>query len=200
MKQLIIATKNKGKAKEFAELFIPYQIQTKTLLDIEQPIDIAETGSTFLENARLKAEQAREQLNSHVLADDSGLVVDALGGEPGIYSARYAGIDATDQRNINKIMSALKDVPEHERTARFVAVIALALENGETIYREGICEGKIALKQAGEHGFGYDPVFIPNGYNETMAQLDPSIKNKISHRRQAINQLEEWLQTYKHLL
>jgi len=200
MKQLIIATKNKGKAKEFSDLFIPYKIQTKTLLDLEQPIDIEETGSTFLENARLKAEQARDQLNCHVLADDSGLVVDALNGEPGIYSARYAGKDATDQKNIDKLMIALKDIPEHKRTARFVAVVALALENGETIYRKGICEGKIAFHQAGKYGFGYDPVFIPEGYDDTMAQLDPTIKNKISHRSQAITQLEQWLNHNKHLL
>src|SRR5690625_5173754 len=191
MKQLIIATKNKGKAKEFSDLFIPYKIQTKTLLDLEQTIDIEETGSTFLENARLKAEQARDQLNCHVLADDSGLVVDALNGEPGIYSARYAGKDATDQKNIDKLMIALKDIPEHKRTARFVAVVALALENGETIYRKGICEGKIAFHQDSDYVVGYDNRIIHEGYNHKKKRSDPTNKNKIRQRSQDSTQREQ---------
>lgn len=200
MKQLIVATKNKGKAKEFSELFIPYNIQVKSLLDIEPTVKIEETGSTFLQNACLKAEQARQQLNQHVLADDSGLVVDALDGAPGIYSARYAGESATDQMNMDKLLFALNDVPDHKRTARFVAVIALALTDGEIIYREGVCEGTIAFRQTGDYGFGYDPIFMPTGYEQSMAELNPETKNSISHRRQALNQLAEWLQENVHLL
>lgn len=200
MRQLIIATKNKGKAKEFSDLFSPYNLQVKTLLDIPPSINIEETGSTFIENACLKAEQTRKVLNTHVLADDSGLVVDALGGAPGIYSARYAGENATDQSNIDKLLEALKSVPEAKRTARFVAVIALALKSGETIFREGICEGKIAFNQAGGYGFGYDPIFIPDGYDETMAELKPNVKNKISHRKHALDQLGQWLKANEHLL
>lgn len=200
MKQLIVATKNKGKAKEFSELFLPYNIQVKSLLDIEPAITIEETGATFLQNACLKAEQARQQLNQHVLADDSGLVVDALDGAPGIYSARYAGEAATDQMNIDKLLLALNNVPDNERTARFIAVIALALKDGPMIYREGICEGTIAFKQTGNYGFGYDPIFIPKGYEKSMAELNPETKNNISHRGQALNQLAEWLQENGHLL
>src|SRR5690625_1113572 len=200
MRQLIIATKNKGKAKEFSDLFLRYNFHIKTLLDIETSIKIEETGSSFIENACLKAEQAREVLNTHVLADDSGLVVDALDVAPGIYSARYAGEHATDQRNIDKLLINLKNVPEKERTARFVAVIALALQNGETIYRKGICEGKIAFQQSGSYGFGYDPIFIPKGYDVTMAELKPAQKNDISHRKHALDKLDQWLKENEHLL
>lgn len=200
MQQIVIATKNKGKAKEFSELFSPFNIQSKTLLDIDLSIPIEETGTSFLENARLKAEQTKEALQISVLADDSGLVVDALNGAPGIYSARYAGEKATDQENIDKLLKALKDVPKQDRTARFIAVIALALKNGETITRQGVCEGRIALKQKGDYGFGYDPIFIPKGYDVTMAQLKPEEKNRISHRKRALDELTLWLQDNKHLL
>lgn len=200
MRQLVIATKNKGKAKEFSELFLPYNIQIKTLLDLENSINIEETGTTFIENARLKAEQARDMFKTHVLADDSGLVVDALNGAPGIYSARYAGEQATDQKNNDKLLTQLKDIPKNKRTARFVAVVALALQKGETIYREGICEGTIAFKPVGQYGFGYDPIFIPKGYDVTMAQLNPAEKNQISHRKRALDKLALWLEDHEHLL
>src|SRR5690625_1309190 len=200
LKQLIVATKNNGKAKEFSELFLPYNIKVKSLLDIEPAINIEETGATFLQNTCLKAEQASHQLNQHLLEDDSVLVVDDLDGAPGIYSARYAGEAATDQMNIDKLLLALNNVPDNERTARFIAVIALALKDGPMIYREGICEGTIAFKQTGNYGFGYDPIFIPKGYEKSMAELNPETKNNISHRGQALDQLAEWLQENGHLL
>lgn len=200
MKQLVIATRNKGKAEEFSKLFLPYNIQVKTLLDIKNSINIEETGNTFKENARLKAEQTRALLNTHVLADDSGLIVDALNGAPGIYSARYAKVGATDRQNNEKLLANLKHIPKHERTARFVAVVALALRKGQTIYRTGICEGTIAFKPKGKYGFGYDPIFIPEGYQNTMAELRPTEKNKISHRKKAMDQLAFWLRDNEHLL
>lgn len=199
MKKIIIATKNKGKVKEFKDLFATYNINVQSLLDISLP-DIKETGITFLENAQLKAEQTSDRLHMSVLADDSGLVIDALGGRPGIFSARYAGEHATDQDNMNRVMKELEGKPFSKRTARFVCVLAFSLLNGHTIYRKGVCEGKIALAQVGEQGFGYDPIFIPDGYHQTMAELSPHIKNKISHRRHAIDQFDDWLKNNIHLL
>ncbi|OZU89797.1 non-canonical purine NTP pyrophosphatase [Virgibacillus indicus] len=194
MKQIIIATKNKGKAKEFKEFFAGYGIETKSLLDFEKEIqDIEETGSTFEENAALKAEQIRDLLSVPVLADDSGLIIDALNGRPGIFSARYAGEPKSDQANIKKVLAELKTVPEKVRTARFICVLAIAIPGEETIFRTGYCEGKIDFEVKGSNGFGYDPIFTPEGYSKTMAQLSPAEKNSISHRKQAIIQLEEWM-------
>jgi|SRR5690625_1709741 len=193
MKQIIIATKNKGKIEEFQELFSPYHIKVMSLLDVTKTFNIEETGTTFLENAQIKAEQTKKYLNLPVLADDSGLEIDALNGRPGIYSSRYAKEDATDQENIDKVMQELENVPYHRRTARFVCALTLSLLNGQMIHRIGYCEGKIALSQAGENGFGYDPIFIPKHHKQTMAQLHPDVKNRISHRGRAIEQLEKWL-------
>lgn len=200
MKQIMIATKNEGKIREFRNLFATYNIDVLSLLDLDSTfLDIEETGTTFLENAQLKAKQTSDQLHMPVLADDSGLVIDALNGRPGIYSARYAGEGAADQDNIDLVMKELDGIPLINRSARFVCVLALSLINGQTIYRKGYCEGKIALMQLGNHGFGYDPIFIPDGYEETMAELSPTIKSSISHRRDAINQLETWLNKNIHL-
>lgn len=194
MNEIIIATKNKGKAKEFKKLFQAYGITAKSLLEINKVVpDIEETGETFFENARLKAEQIANILNMPVLADDSGLIVDALDERPGVYSARYAGEPTDDQRNYEKVLSELENVPSDNRTARFICVLALSVPGKETIFKEGFCEGKIAMKPEGLNGFGYDPIFIPEGYEVTMAQLEETIKNKISHRYHAFVQLEKWL-------
>ena len=194
MKEMVIATKNKGKVKEFEALFERYGIKITSLLDINEPIpDIEETGTTFKENARLKAEGIAKVLNVPVVADDSGLAVDALEGRPGVYSARYAGEPTDDVKNYEKLLYEMKDVPDTERTARFICVLALAIPGKETIFTEGTCEGTIAHEPKGTNGFGYDPVFIPEGYDCTMAQLEQSEKNRISHRYHALLQLEEWL-------
>lgn len=194
MKEIVLATKNRGKVKEFAALFQRYGMKTISLLDIEKSVpDIAETGTTFHENARLKAEGIADVLNKPVIADDSGLVVDALDGKPGVYSARYAGEPSDDVKNYEKLLQEMKDVPESKRTARFVCVLAVAMPERETIFTEGICEGTIAYEPKGTNGFGYDPVFIPKGYDCTMAQLEPSVKNRISHRYNALIKLEKWL-------
>lgn len=198
MKELIIATRNKGKANEFKDFFQPYGIETKSLLDFDETLpEIEETGSTFKENAALKAEGILAHLHIPVLADDSGLVVDALDGRPGVYSARYAGENSTDQRNIDKVMNELLDIPSNQRTARFVSVLAIAIPAQETIFKKGVCEGSIALKQQGENGFGYDPIFIPSGYTKTMAQLMSREKNSISHRSDAIRQLKDWIEHFR---
>ncbi|MUK86946.1 XTP/dITP diphosphatase [Ornithinibacillus sp. L9] len=196
MKKVVIATKNKGKALEFKSLFKKYNIEAISLLELEKEVpDVEETGTTFQENAALKAEEIANLLNTPVLADDSGLEIDALDGRPGIFSARYAGEQKDDQANIDKVLKELKEVPEKGRSARFVCVLAIAIPGEETIFRTGYCEGEINTEQKGDNGFGYDPIFIPNGYELTMAELEPEEKNSISHRKNAIIQLEDWLKT-----
>lgn len=193
MQEILIATKNRGKAEEFHALFNKYGISVQTLLDLEETIpDVEETGITFLENAQLKAETISRLLNKPVVADDSGLVVDALDGRPGVYSARYAGEPTNDGRNNQKL---LKELHNHtNRSARFTCVLALADPNRETIFATGFCEGKIAEMTKGTNGFGYDPLFIPNGYACTMAELPDDQKNQISHRFHALRELEQKMQ------
>lgn len=194
MKEVVIASKNKGKIVEFKQFFAPYQIQVLSMLDMPDVIDdIEETGETFAENAIIKAETLSKLLNKPVLADDSGLEIDALDGRPGVYSARYAGEDKDDQANIKKVLEELSDVPTEERTARFVCVIAIARPGEATFYETGYCYGKIAHTPKGTNGFGYDPIFIPEGYHQTMAELSAEEKNRISHRKHALDQLEAWL-------
>lgn len=194
MDQILIATKNAGKAKEFSDFFSTYKIKTLTLADLHEPIpDIAETGSTFEENAAIKAEEIAAIVQSPVLADDSGLAIDVLDGRPGIFSARYAGASKNDHANINKVLHELAGVPLSKRSARFVCVLAVAIPGERTIFREGFCEGSIALAPKGGNGFGYDPIFIPDGYSITMAEMDPAEKNKISHRKNAMNRLEDFI-------
>jgi XTP/dITP diphosphohydrolase len=195
MKELIIATKNKGKAEEFKIMFAKYGIKAISLLELEQDIpDIEETGSTFKENAALKSEEIMKLLNIPVMADDSGLMIDTLDGRPGIYSARYAGEPKDDQANIDKVLKELENVQEPDRTARFVCVLSVSIPGQPTMFKKGVCEGRIAFTERGSNGFGYDPIFIPNGYDQTMAELGPELKNKISHRHHAMVQLEEWIQ------
>ncbi|NBJ68697.1 MULTISPECIES: XTP/dITP diphosphatase [Clostridia] len=190
MKKIIIATKNKGKAKEFKALFAAYGLEAISLNELDNIPDIEETGTTFKENAALKAEQIASLLSLPVIADDSGLMIDALDGRPGVYSARYAGEHKSDEANINKVLAELQSVPEEERTARFICVLAVAIPNSVTTYYTGYCHGKIAKAAVGNYGFGYDPIFIPDGYEQTMAQLTAGEKNVISHRWNAIKQLE----------
>jgi len=194
MKQILIATKNKGKVREFKDFFREYGITVYSLLDLDENIpDIEETGDTFEENAALKAEKIAALLNKPVLVDDSGLIVDALDGRPGIFSARYAGEGKSDSDNNQKLLTELKEIPETERIARFICVLAVAVPGGKTIFRTGYAEGEIALAPKGTNGFGYDPLFIPDGYEKTMAELSPTVKNSISHRSNAIKKLENWV-------
>lgn len=196
MKKMFIATKNKGKVAEFETLFKKYDIEVMSLLDLSDDIkDVEETGATFAENARLKAEEISSILNEPVLADDSGLIIDALDGRPGIYSARYAGLAKSDQDNNNKVLNELKNIRMEERTARFVCVLAVAIPGEETFFVTGYCEGKISFSEFGANGFGYDPLFIPEGFTTTMAEMSAVEKNKISHRSQAIVQLDDWLKS-----
>lgn len=196
MKNVLIATKNKGKAKEFESLFSPRGYEVHTLLDYENATDVEETGTTFAENAILKAETIAKELNQVVMADDSGLVVDALDGRPGVYSARYAGEDKNDEANTQKLLKELKDIPAEKRTARFYCVLALASPNQETITVSGYVEGRIAESPAGTNGFGYDPVFYVPEKGKTMAELESAEKNAISHRANALKELEKELDLF----
>ncbi|PLT30201.1 XTP/dITP diphosphatase [Peribacillus deserti] len=196
MKTVLIATKNKGKAKEFESLFASKGYEVLTLLDIPNAPDVEETGSSFEENAVIKAEAIARQAGHFVVADDSGLIVDALDGRPGIFSARYAGEDKNDQANLEKVLEELRGVPEGERTARFYCSLALASPNQETITVAGSVEGLIINEPRGDSGFGYDPIFFVKDLGKTMAELSSQEKNKISHRAHALKELESLLDSF----
>ncbi|RHW33407.1 XTP/dITP diphosphatase [Lysinibacillus yapensis] len=192
MKRVVIATKNKGKAKDFEALFNPLGFEVVTMFEVAPDMEIEETGKTFEENAILKAETLSRALGTLVIADDSGLAVDALNGEPGVYSARYAG-DHDDEANIVKVLENLKGVAEEKRTARFCCALAIAGPELETYTVFGTCEGVILNEKRGTNGFGYDPIFFVPELDRTMAQLTPEEKGAISHRGNAIRKLAEEL-------
>jgi len=193
LKEILIATKNKGKVNEFEALFADKGIAVHSLLDFPNAIDVEETGSTFVENAKLKAEAISKQYNKIVIADDSGLAVDAIDGRPGVFSARYAGEDKDDLANIEKVLSELYGIPFEKRTARFHCVLAVAIPNEETKVFEGTCEGYISEEPVGDNGFGYDPIFFVADKKQTMAQLSKNEKNAISHRANALKKLiDNW--------
>ncbi|WP_313235071.1 XTP/dITP diphosphatase [Sporosarcina ureae] len=193
MKEVLIATNNKGKAKDFEVLFRPLGINVLTLQDIEESIDVEETGTTFVENAVLKAETVANLLGKVVIADDSGLEVDVLNGEPGVYSARYAGEPSNDEANIDKLLAKLVKVPETARQARFRCVLAIAGPGIKTTTYSGSCEGIITDQRQGTNGFGYDPIFYVPSRGKTMAELSAEEKNAISHRGAALAQLKKQL-------
>jgi XTP/dITP diphosphohydrolase len=184
--QLLVATSNRGKAKEFRDL-LPAELEVLTLTDLGLPSPV-ENGTTFAENARLKAIAAASASGMITMADDSGLVVDALDGAPGLYSARFAGPDGNDAANRQKLLGLLEGKPERERTARFIAVVVVASANSVIAEATGIVEGHVGHDERGQHGFGYDPIFLlPD--SRTMAELDPVEKNRTSHRALATIQL-----------
>lgn len=195
---IVIATRNPGKAKEFQAIFGESGYQVKTLLDFPELPDVAETGKTFEENARLKAETIAQILKRPVLADDSGLKVDALGGMPGIYSARFAGEQKSDAANNAKLLHELTDVPDEKRTAQFHCTLVFAAPNKESLVVEAEWPGRIARIPRGENGFGYDPLFIVEGMDKHAAELSAAEKNKYSHRGKAIEKLKivwlDWLE------
>lgn len=193
MKNLIIATQNKGKAKEFESLFAPLGYKVLTLHDIENAQDVEETGVTFEENAVLKAESLCGEFNTMVIADDSGLIIDALDGRPGVYSARYAGEAKSDEANMDKVLRELEGVPEDKRTARFYCALAVALPGQNTKTFSGTLEGRILTARQGDNGFGYDPIFYVPSLEKTLAQMKSEEKNAISHRANALKKLKEEL-------
>ena len=195
-KSIVIATRNVGKAKEFKKMFAEKGYQVKTLLDFPNLPDVEETGKTFEENARLKAETIAQLLNQPVLADDSGLIVEALNGMPGIYSARFAGESKNDASNNAKLLYELTDVPKEKRTATFHCTLVFAVPNKGSLVVEGNWDGEIATIPRGENGFGYDPLFFIPSEGKTVAELSEEVKNKISHRALAVRQLKEQWQDW----
>lgn len=190
--KLVVATNNQGKVKELKKLLEPLGFEPVSLKDEGIEIEVVEDGETFAENARLKAEAVYNIVHCPVIADDSGLEIDFLDGAPGIYSARYAGENATDKERMEKVLSELEGTDESLRTARFVCALYCILDD-ETEYSVlGTCDGVIGNEPVGENGFGYDPIFVlPDG--RTMAELDASEKNEISHRANALRKLAEVL-------
>ena len=188
MKRMILATGNPGKAREFASLLAPLAIPVSPMTEAGYTGPIEETGATFEENARLKAQAVFQATGWPSLADDSGLEVDALAGAPGIYTARYGGEGFTDAERTQLLLEALSDVPAGRRTARFVCVLCCVLEGGRLLSVRGECAGEIALTPKGTGGFGYDPVFLlPDG--RTMAELSAAEKGRYSHRARAVEAL-----------
>lgn len=195
--QLLLATGNAGKIKEFGELLKPLPIRLRNLKDFESIPQPDETEPSFAANAALKARYYALQSGLFALADDSGLEVDALGGAPGVFSARYAGAEANDTRRIDKLLSELTAAEAENRRARFVCAVAVADESGAIIHlAEGFCNGKIAFAPRGTNGFGYDPIFIPEGFAETFAELSSDKKQKISHRARAAEKIIAFLRTF----
>ena len=189
-----MATRNSHKTRELQQI-LGSEFTVRDLRAYPEISEIAETGTSFEENAKLKALAVSRKLSGLVIADDSGLEVDALGGAPGIYSARYAGTNATNKERIDKLLEELGrvDPAKEQRGARFRCVLALA-RNGEILgIFEGMVDGQIADRPRGSHGFGYDPIFVPNGFQRTFGQLEPAEKNQLSHRARALEKVRVFL-------
>ena len=204
MRQLVLATKNKGKIVEFERLLNQHaqSIKVLGLTDFPDMPEVAESGKTLSENAKLKAKSISIATNLPCLADDSGLFIDALAGDPGIYSARWAGYEGSDsgerdRMNIEKVLAQLKDVPVQNRGAQFKAVVAFykPTADGLAIEKEelGVMPGEIVLAPLGDGGFGYDPIFKPTGFDQTLAQLSPGVKDEVSHRGIAFRAMTPFL-------
>lgn len=194
-KILVLGTSNEGKVREMRELLADVRLEIRGLGDFGGLPDVPETGNTFAENAALKA-SAYARLTGHwALADDSGLEVEALGGSPGVRSARFAGNSASDAENIEKLLQDLKNVESGKRGACFVCEMALSDPEGKIRHEaKGYCRGQISLKPIGFNGFGYDPIFIPDGFSETFGQIPGELKNEISHRTVAARKIKEFFE------
>jgi XTP/dITP diphosphohydrolase len=200
MKNIVLASSNPGKVREINQLLAELDMHVVAQGDYGV-MDAEETGLTFVENAILKARNAAAHTGQPAIADDSGIEVDALNGAPGIYSARYAGAGASDQDNLQKLLEALRDVPEAGRTARFQCLMVY-MRHGEDptpLICQGTWEGRILFEPRGENGFGYDPVFHVPTHNCSSAELEPDVKNTLSHRGQALRLLLAALRLQKHL-
>ena len=194
-KKIVLATGNKGKVKELAAMLSGLSIEVLPQSDFAVT-EVAETGSTFIENAIIKARHAAKHTGLPAIADDSGLAVDALGGQPGVYSARYSGDHATDQSNITKLLGAMADVPTDKRQAKFLCVLVYMrhADDPSPIICQGEWCGEIMTEQQGDNGFGYDPIFWVNQQNSSSAQLSSQQKNALSHRGKALKLLLAQLQ------
>ena len=187
--KLVLATRNKGKLVEFHRILdalAPGEINLVGVDEFPDLVDVEETGCTFEENALLKARYTASATGLPAISDDSGLCVDFLNGDPGIYSARWAGIHGNDQGNLEKLLEELRDVPDAKRTAHFTCVAALAMPDGRTHVEEGLFHGQILHAPVGQEGFGYDPIFQPLGMSISSAQMSPQEKDAVSHRGKAL--------------
>ncbi|MDD4461033.1 MAG: RdgB/HAM1 family non-canonical purine NTP pyrophosphatase [Eubacteriales bacterium] len=193
MMQIILATANEDKVREIEEIIGRRDLHLVSMRQAGFTDDIEENGDSFAANALIKARAVHQITGGYVLADDSGLAIDPLDGAPGIYSARFAGIDADYPTKINKLHDLLAPFPPETWTARFICVMALILPDGRSELFEGICRGRIAQSARGRNGFGYDPVFLLPERGQTMAELDPAEKHAISHRGRALKKLTDWL-------
>ncbi|MBU1672633.1 MAG: XTP/dITP diphosphatase [Actinobacteria bacterium] len=193
--ELVLATRNKGKIREIRDALHVPGLLIRTYEDFGEWPEVEETGETLEENALLKANMLCGGLGMPALADDSGLMVDALDGRPGARSSRYAGPEGDPERNMDRLLEELEGVPPELRTARFVCVLALVTPEGESFLTRGECEGRILERRRGGGGFGYDPVFLPEGFERSMAELDVEEKNSISHRGRAMAAMRELMET-----
>jgi len=191
MDKIVFATTNEGKVKEIKEILAGFPIEVVSMKEMNITADIEENGATFEENSLIKAREVSKLTGLPAMADDSGLEVDYLNGEPGIYSARYLGRDTDYNYKNNYIIEKLKNAKDEERSARFVCVISLVLPDGREFIKKGVMEGRIAYEIKGENGFGYDPVFYLPEYGMTSAELSGEEKNKISHRGKALRAMKE---------
>ncbi|HAH92964.1 RdgB/HAM1 family non-canonical purine NTP pyrophosphatase [Dielma fastidiosa] len=191
MKEILIATSNLHKVEEFKKMLEPLGYTIKSCLDLDEPVEIDETGTTFEENSLIKARTLHEMFHTAVMADDSGLAVDAMDGAPGVYSARFMGHDTSYTVKNNAIIEAVKGKP---RGAQFVCAIAYVEEDGSEHVFKGVVEGEIAATIIGEHGFGYDPIFYYPPYGTTLANVSDEMKNAVSHRGRALKQCVEYLE------
>lgn len=195
--ELTIATNNTGKLAELRSLLENESIELKALSHFPHAVEVEETGSTFIENASLKASEYALQTGSFTLADDSGLEVDALGGRPGVLSARYGGDDIGFPEKMELILNELNSSGSTDRRARFVCAIAVAAPDGRIVFEaEGVCEGRIADTPAGSGGFGYDPIFVPDGFNSSFGELSAAVKQQISHRARAFAEIMPFLRDF----
>ena len=193
-KSIVAATQTKHTIVEIEEITKEFGRSVISRKDAGVPdVEIVEDGSTFEENSYKKAYEIMKLCGQVTIADDSGLEVDCLDGAPGIYSARFAGVDGDDEANNRKLISLIKDVPYEKRTARFVSVITMVYPDGRSVVARGEVEGHLLLEPHGGNGFGYDPLFVPVGYDETFGVIDPEVKNRISHRANALKVLREKL-------
>lgn len=190
---IVLATRNKKKAEELSRIVKGMPVTIYTLNDFPDCPEIIEDGRTFEENAIKKAMAVSRYTNMPALADDSGLEVDALNGAPGVISARYSGEDADDRKNYEKLLYEMHSIPDEKRGGRFVCVIALAYPDGKIEKFSGCCEGRIGREPKGSHGFGYDPVFYPSGYDKTFAEMGDDEKDSLSHRGMALEKLHKFL-------
>lgn len=188
---IIVATNNQGKVKEIKNILYPHNVMSQSEIGVD--IDVEETGETFAQNAFLKARALKDHTDCAIIADDSGLMVDYLNGEPGVYSARYAGDNTTPEQGMDKLLKNLDGVPFEGRSAHFVTVIALIMPDGTEYSFEGRCDGYITNIKKGENGFGFDPIFYYPPLGKTFAELTDDEKNSVSHRSHAIAKLAQFL-------